>query len=87
MSEKQYNLRAGYYHNYTGIGRDTDENLTTNKVVDLLNNQEERIKELEKENASMKGRIINAMIESNQVECNCSTCVCEDYVNEELKKW
>ena len=49
MSEKQYNLRAGYYHNYTGIGRDTDENLTTNKVVDLLNNQEERIKELEKE--------------------------------------
>ena len=49
MTEKQYNLRAGYYHNYTGIGRDTDENLTTNKVVDLLNEQEEQIKELEKD--------------------------------------
>ena len=57
------------------------------KVVDLLNTQNKRIKELEEENASMKDRIINAMIESNQVECNCSTCVCEDYVNEELKKW
>lgn len=57
------------------------------KVVDLLNTQNKRIKELEEENASMKDRIINAMIESNQVECNCSTCVCEDYVNKELKKW
>lgn len=57
------------------------------KVVDLLNTQNKRIKELEEENASMKDRIINAMIESNQVECNCSTCVCEAYVNEELKKW
>ena len=57
------------------------------KVVDLLNSQNKRIKELEEENASMKSRIINAMIESNQVECNCSTCVCEAYVNEELKKW
>lgn len=57
------------------------------KVVDLLNTQNKRIKELEEENASMKDRIINAMIESNQVECNCSTCVCESYVSEELKKW
>ena len=57
------------------------------EVVDLLNEQDERIKELEKENASMKGRIINAMVKSNQVECNCTTCVCEDYVHEELKKW
>lgn len=47
----------------------------------------EQINELKQENASMKGRIINAIIESNQVECNCSTCVCEDYVTEELKKW
>jgi len=47
MSEnKQFNLRAGYYHEYTGIGRDTDENLTTNKVVDLLNEQEKEIQQL-----------------------------------------
>lgn len=50
MSEKIYNLRAGYYYNYTGIGRDTDENLTTNEVVDLLNEKEKRIKQLKKEN-------------------------------------
>lgn len=47
----------------------------------------QRIKELEEENASMKGRIINAMVESNKVECDCRSCVCEDYVNDELKKW
>lgn len=47
MTEKQYNLRAGYYHNYTGICSDTDENLTTNKVVDLLNEQEEEISNLQ----------------------------------------
>lgn len=57
------------------------------KVVDLLNTQNKRIKELEEENASMKDRIINAMIESNQVECNCSICMCEDYVHKELQKW
>lgn len=48
MIEKQYNLRAGYYHNYTGICSDTDENLTTNEVVDLLNGQDAEIKELKK---------------------------------------
>ena len=75
--------------------------LNREEVVDLLNEQDEYINllreeleladkqntELEKENASMKDRIINAMIKSNQVECNCTTCVCEDYVNEELKRW
>lgn len=57
------------------------------EIIDLLNKQDKTIKELKKENASMKGRIINAMIKSNQVECTCTTCVCEDYVNDELKKW
>ena len=59
----------------------------TSEMVDLLNEQDKRIKELEEENASMKGRIINSIIKSNHVECNCSPCVCEEYVNEELKKW
>ena len=49
MTEKQYNLRAGYYHNYTGICSGTDENLTTNEVVDLLNEQETKLKRIEKE--------------------------------------
>ena len=47
MTEKQYDLRAGYYYEYTGICSDTDENLTTNEVVDLLNKQEKRINQLE----------------------------------------
>ena len=43
--------------------------------------------QLKDKNALMKGRIINAIVKSNQVECNCSPCVCEEYINEELKRW
>jgi len=52
MIKKQYNLRAGYYDEYTGICTcsDTDENLTTNEVVDLLNEQDKTIKELKQDN-------------------------------------
>ena len=46
MTEKRFNLRAGYYDEYTGICSDIEENLTTNEVVDLLNEQEETIQEL-----------------------------------------
>ena len=28
----KYCVRAGYWYEYTGIGRDEDENLTTNEV-------------------------------------------------------
>ena len=43
---KRYCVRAGYWHNYTGIGRCEDENLTTNEVCDLINEQNETIQEL-----------------------------------------
>lgn len=49
MTEKQYNLRAGYYYEYTGICSDTDENLTTNEVVRLLNELSEEKEELKQE--------------------------------------
>lgn len=58
-----------------------------NEKEEQIKELEERIKELEEENTSMKSRIINAMIKSNKVVCDCGPCVCEDYVNEELKKW
>lgn len=98
MTDKRYQLRQEDldYPIYSDLvdTEDNDKVICTfnndsqiNKMVVLLNKQDKRIKELEEENASMKGRIINAMIKSNQVECNCTTCVCEDYVNEELKKW
>ena len=48
---------------------------------------EKALNKLSEQNASIKGRIIDAMVKSNQVECNCSPCVCEDYVNEELTRW
>ena len=54
MTEKQYNLRAGYYDEYTGICGSNDENFTTNEVVDLLNEQNKIIKELEKENKELR---------------------------------
>lgn len=47
MTENErYCVRAGYWHNYTGIGRCEDENLTTNEVCDLINEQHETIQEL-----------------------------------------
>lgn len=46
MTEKQYNLRAGYYDEYTGICGGNNENFTTNEVVDLLNEQEKKIQQL-----------------------------------------
>lgn len=55
---KRFNLRAGYYHEYTGIGRCTDENLTTNKAVDLLNELSEENKKLKKYNKSQELEII-----------------------------
>lgn len=47
---------------------------------------EDKIKELKEKNATMKGRIINSMIESNKVECSCNPCVCEEYVKKELMR-
>jgi uncharacterized coiled-coil protein SlyX len=48
MTENErYCVRAGYWHNYTGIGRCEDENLTTNEVCDLINEQHETIQRLE----------------------------------------
>ena len=44
---ERYCVRAGYWHNYTGIGRCEDENLTTNKVCDLINEQHETIQRLQ----------------------------------------
>lgn len=40
---KRFNLRAGYYDEYTGICGGNNENFTTNEVVDLLNNQDMHI--------------------------------------------
>ena len=54
---KPYMLRAGYYHNYTGICKDKEENFTTNEVVDKLNEQDGRIKKLEKENERLQNCI------------------------------
>ena len=54
MTEKRFNLRAGYYDEYTGICGGNDENFTTNEVVYLLNEQDARIKELEKKNTDLK---------------------------------
>ena len=50
MTENErYCVRAGYWHNYTGIGRCEDENLTTNEVCDLINEQNETIQQLKQD--------------------------------------
>lgn len=77
----------------------SDESVDIEEIAELIVYKDEKIKELKQEvktlqnqlkyqvNDLMKDRILNAMVKSNQVECNCTTCVCEDYVHEELKKW
>lgn len=76
MTEKRFNLRAGYYDEYTGICGGNDENFTTNNVVDLLNEQYERVKKLSEENIMLK--------EANLILRNNNDSLRRD--NEELKK-
>ena len=38
----KYCVRAGYWYEYTGIGRDEDENLTTNEVCNKINNMQKQ---------------------------------------------
>ena len=42
----KYCVRAGYWYEYTGIGRDEDENLTTNEVCNDLNNLQKQLDEV-----------------------------------------
>ena len=42
----KYCVRAGYWHEYTGIGRDKDENLTTNEVCNELNSLQKQLDEV-----------------------------------------
>ena len=42
----KYCVRAGYWYEYTGIGRDEDENLTTNEVCNKINNLQKQLDEV-----------------------------------------
>lgn len=42
----KYCVRARYWHEYTGIGRDKNENLTTNEVCNELNNLQKQLFEI-----------------------------------------
>ena len=42
----KYCVRAGYWYEYTGIGRGEDENLTTNEVCNKLNNLQKQLDEV-----------------------------------------
>lgn len=68
MTEKRFNLRAGYYDEYTGICGGNDENFTTNEVVYLLNEQDEAINELKYSNHSRAKIIIRLIDKINQLE-------------------
>jgi len=59
MTEKRFNLRAGYYDEYTGICGGNNENFTTNEVVELLNNQDDKIRELQERNDRQRKRLDN----------------------------
>ena len=61
-----------------------DEHLTQkelNRQIIKLSNENE---ELKKENATLKGRVLNAIRESEKVKCDCRECVCAKFVIGEL---
>ena len=67
----KYCVRAGYWYEYTGIGRDEDENLTTNEVCNDLNNLQKQLDEvtnlLHKEIKTSKNALYGLMQENKEL--------------------
>ena len=67
----KYCVRAGYRYEYTGIGRDEDENLTTNEVCNHLNNLQKQLDEvtnlLHKEIKTSKNAFYGLMQENKEL--------------------
>ena len=67
----KYRVRAGYWYEYTGIGRDEDENLTTNEVCNDLNNLQKQLDEvtnlLHKEVKTSKNAFYGLMQENKEL--------------------
>lgn len=67
----KYCVRAGYWHEYTGIGRDKDENLTTNEVCNELNNLQKQLDEvinlLHKEIKTSENAFLGLMQENKEL--------------------
>ena len=56
-------------------------------IAKRLNELYDENQQLKKENATMKGRILNSIRKSQEVLCNCRECQCEKYVSNECMKW
>lgn len=65
MTEKRYDVRAGYYHEYTGICRNKEDNLTTNEVCDKLNSLVDENEQLKKQLNDIQN-YINDTINENE---------------------
>ena len=67
----KYCVRAGYWYEYTGIGRDEDENLTTNEVCNKINNLQKQLDEvtnlLPKEIKTSKNAFYGLMQENKEL--------------------
>lgn len=67
----KYRVRTGYWYEYTGIGRDKDENLTTNEVCNELNNLQKQLDEvtnlLHKEIKTSKNAFYGLMQENKEL--------------------
>ena len=67
----KYCVRAGYWYEYTGIGRDEDENLTTNEVCNKINNLQKQLDEvtnlLHKEIKTSKNAFYRLMQENKEL--------------------
>jgi len=85
----KYCVRAGYWHEYTGIGRDKDENLTTNEVCNELNNlndENEQLKQRNDRQAKRLGELYELMAKKDWeslTEIIDDFCSCEEQLQRE----
>lgn len=86
MTEKRFYNDGKYVMQNGGVYVVCGGEHSADVVATALNELLEENKQLKEKNATIKGKIINAMIESNKVECSCNPCVCEQYVKKELMR-
>ena len=72
--DKKYCVRAGYWHEYTGIGKFNDENFTCKEVCDELNHLQSL---LDKEITTSKKAIDGLMSENNDLKH-----IIQNFINE-----
>ena len=84
MTEKQFQCTNISSNGMTGLFWLGKDQISVYDVLKILNDLLEENEQLKKENATLKGRVLNAIRESEEVKCDCRECVCAKFVMGEL---